>query len=136
MTGVVHNHGRSTSRTLRQKPLDVMGVGTGSQSCSHDHTFPLALRETSSGDGQSDSHEGVFETPIVPGSSLPAILGLETMTNQRGLLDLVHDRLYLCGSDEFDPMQGALPNGTMCFDLQRTYSGNLMNLLNYNCFPR
>ena len=109
MSEVVRNHSRNTIRTARKKQLGVMGVRKGSQSCSHDHVYPWALKETSSGDRPADFYEEVFETPIVPGNNAPAILGLETMTDQRALLDLVINRLYLAGLGDFDPMIGALP---------------------------
>ena len=57
----------------RERPLTVRGVGQGGEKCTHNCVLPVALLNT---EGRSVS--GTFDTPTIPGSQLPAHLGLNT----------------------------------------------------------
>lgn len=86
------NAGRRPSENQRARPVNVTGVGHGSQECSHNCKLPVMLRRF---DGPHT--EGTFEAPIVPNSDLPGLLGLQSMRNARAVLDFTTLRLHLCG---------------------------------------
>ena len=43
-----------------------------------------------------------LETPTVPESLIPGLLGLEAVRKTRGVIDTVHMRFYMCGPSDFD----------------------------------
>ena len=112
-------HQRKPEHVVRPRLFEVMGVGKGTHKCTHDNRIPLALRASNDSDGNPEYHAGMFEAPKVTNSALPAIIGLETMTDQRALLDLVNDKLHLCGPDDFNPLCECLPPGIKSFDIVR-----------------
>ena len=67
----------------RDRPLNVSGFGNGSQTCTHDCTLPISLVDI---DGEP--LRGTFTTPTVNDSSLPALLGLNTLIDRRAILDM------------------------------------------------
>ena len=79
-----------TERRL-DKRLEIMGVGNGTQYCDWEMRIPLAV-PTASPDGRltGDAREVTFEAPVVEGTgtSLPLILGLKSMQEKGGVLEL------------------------------------------------
>ena len=59
---------------------------------------------------------------MIPNSKVPPLLGLKTMTENRGVLDLTTDTLYFCGSGA---VQIIPPPGTMSIKLKRGESGHI-----------
>ena len=55
-----------TKQTTR--PLSVMSVGNGSQTCTHDCTLPIAMSR-----GNDTTVTGSFTTPVVAESDLPGL---------------------------------------------------------------
>ena len=55
----------------RERPLTVRGVGKGGEKCTHNCIFPVTLLNTEGHPGS-----GTLDTPTVPDSQLPALLGL------------------------------------------------------------
>jgi hypothetical protein len=110
--------GQQYSATKRNVPLNVMGVGNGSQSCPYDCTTALGLQRT---DGSCVA--ATYTAPIVPGSDLPALLGLDALMAQRALLDLTSLQLHFIGPGN---LQLDLPAGTDSFQLEVAPSGHLV----------
>jgi hypothetical protein len=110
--------GKQYSSTKRAVPLNVMGVGNGSQQCPFDCTTALGLQRT---DGTCV--EATYTAPIVPGSDLPALLGLDALMSQRALLDLTTLKLHFVGPGT---LQLDLPAGSESFQLEIAPSGHLV----------
>ena len=60
-------HGLKPSYEVRRTPLNISGVGNGSQQCAYDCELPVALRTV-----QGIKRTGVMYTPTVVKSQLPA----------------------------------------------------------------
>jgi hypothetical protein len=103
----------------RPRPLLVSGVGEGSQACTHDSVLPLSMRALSGQD-----FRGNFVCATVPNSSLPGLLGLESLRKNRCVIDFVNLKLYMCGPDDVKIAQ-AMPQGTDVFECLISPSGHL-----------
>jgi hypothetical protein len=110
-------HNLRSKQTLRRTPLHVSGVGTGGQEAKWDATLPICLQTE---DGRLV--QGAFTTPILP-TDLPSLLGLNTMVEQRAVIDLRTLTITFCGPDD-RPLQ--YPNGSDTYKLHRAKSGHLM----------
>ena len=108
-------------QTRRSRPLNVSGVGTGSQACTHNVQLPVAVQL----DNGAGFLEGTYTAPIVPNSSLPALLGLEACHRERAIIDCLNNKLYLAGDGDFDLLK-ALPPGTKVISLELAPSGHMM----------
>ena len=111
-------HGLTPSQNKRARPLSVMGVGNGNQTCTHDCTLPIAMSR-----GNDTTVTGSFTTPVVAGSELPGLLGFKTMRNNRAVLDMVNLQLHFCGPANINL---TLPPGTESFQLEISPSGHLV----------
>jgi hypothetical protein len=65
--------GRKPNSYKRDRTLHVSGVGTGSQECKFNCEIPAAIPTT------AGFLKGTYKSPCVPNSSLPALLGLESL---------------------------------------------------------
>ena len=111
-------YGLKPSQNKRTRPLSVMGVGNGNQTCTHDCTLPIAMSR------ENDTTViGNFTTPVVANSELPGLLGLKTMRNNRAVLDMVNLQLHFCGPSDINL---TLPPGTKSFQLEISPSGHLV----------
>ena len=120
MYRIAEANGREAAQKKRDKPLQVAGVGHGTQGAKYDVNIPVALK-TSSGDFK----DGNFDAPCIADSDIPGLLGLRSLEENRSLLDTVHGRLYFLGPGDYDLMS-MLPPGTECFELQKSTSGHLI----------
>ena len=111
--------GHRPSYERRPRPLQVSGVGHGSQTCKYDCKLPIALRQQ----GGSSSSLGELNTPAVQDSDMPGLLGRQSLHDNRAVWDFVTDRLYFMGPGDYD-LSRALPPGTDCFQLERAPSGH------------
>ena len=102
----------------RDRPLNVSGVGNGSQTCTHDCTLPISLVDL---DGEP--LRGTFTTPTVNDSSLPALLGLNTLIDRRAILDMTTMRLHFTGPGETTLN---LSPGSRTFQCHQAPSGHMM----------
>ena len=75
-----------------EKVLTVSGVGRSSQSATRAGTVDCSFVTH---DGQSVA--GSYTAPLIPGSSLPALLGSRSMRNKRAILDMSVPALILPG---------------------------------------
>ena len=110
-------HGLTPSQNKRTRPLSVMGVGNGNQTCTHDCTLPIAMSR-----GNDTTVTGSFATPIAAESELPGLLGFKTMRDDRAVLDMVNLQLHICGPADINL---TLPPGTKSFQLEISPSGHL-----------
>ena len=111
-------YGLKPVQNKRLRPLSVMGVGNGNQTCTHDCTLPIAMSREN-----DTTVTGHFTTPVVGNSELPGLLGLKTMRNNRAILDMVNLKLHFCGDADIDL---TLPPGTKSFQLEISPSGHLV----------
>ena len=112
--------GRKVAQSRRDRPLNVAGVGNGSQKCTHNCTLPIAMRRL---DGKHA--KGTFTLPIVDKSELPGLLGLNTMRERNAVLDLKNLHLHFCGPGDFD-LTAMLPPGTESFQGELAPSGHMV----------
>jgi hypothetical protein len=110
-------NGLRSKQTLRRTPLHVSGVGTGGQEAKWDATLPICLQTE---DGRLV--QGAFTTPILD-TDLPSLLGLNTMVEQRAVIDLRKLTITFCGPDD-RALQ--YPTGSDTYPLFRAKSGHLM----------
>ena len=114
--------GKTPKQTKRNRPLEVMGVGNGSQVCNFDMELPIAMTRS---DGRT-TNESTFTTPVVGDgtgqSELPGLLGLSTMAG-RTILDMRSNQLHFLGPGEAELM---LPPGSETFQCVMSPSGHLM----------
>ena len=106
----------------RSVPLTVSGVGNGSQHCNYDCSLPVSLRHADQPDRSSN---GVLTIPSIANSSLPGLLGLNSLRKNRAVLDFTTLRLHFCGPGD-NEMEKSLPAGTDTFQLELAPSGHLV----------
>ena len=116
VTRVAGENGYQTS-TAKRAPLEVGGVGKGTQRCTQEITVPAALR---SADGSMT--KASFSAPMIPSSSCPALLGLKSLIEHRAVLDLSEQRLILLPRDT--PIEA--PPGSEVYALERSSTGHLL----------
>jgi hypothetical protein len=122
MAQAAKDAGLQPFETRRAEPLNVSGVGKGSQSCKWDMTCPIALTDI---EGETSIHR--VTTPVVEGDGahLPGLLGLASLERQRAILDTGNRLLILPGSGEFDILSH-LPSGATVLPLEKAPSGHLV----------
>ena len=89
--------------------MSVGGVGQGHRTCTHNCTLPIAVL---SEEGQHLT--GAYDPPTVPGSSLPALLGLNACIYSRMRIDAATNTIYMSAPGECD-LQSIMPLDTQCF---------------------
>ena len=122
MAQAAKDAGLQPFETKRAEPLNVSGVGKGSQSCKWDMTCPIALTDI---EGETSIHR--VTTPVVEGDGahLPGLLGLASLERQNAILDTGNRLLILPGSGEFDILS-LLPSGATVLPLEKAPSGHLV----------
>lgn len=115
-TRVAGENGYQTSKAARA-PLEVGGVGKGTQRCTQEITVPAALR---SSDGSMT--KASFSAPMIPSSTCPALLGLKSLVEHRAVLDLSEQRLILLPKDT--PIEA--PPGSEVYALEKSSTGHLL----------
>ena len=115
--------GYTSTQTRMPSPLTIMGVGDGTQTCTWQSSIPVPIE---SDDGDS-AEVVIFESPTVEGtgSDLPTIIGLKSMKNKKGVLELEdgHERLSFPGPGGYTMNWSP---GTKHFKLRRAPSGHLV----------
>ena len=107
-------------------PLAIDGVGKAPSGCTQHGTVPIVL---------SDGIPALYKAPMINNSSVSALLGLNTMSNLRVLLDLAHNQYIMVGQGgfelEFSPGSEVLysvraPTGHLMFSASEwsRYNGN------------
>ena len=112
-------NGYRSSYVQRSKPLQVSGVGNGSQSCVYDCQLPLGLNQS----GDNMRTDGKITIPSVQHSDLPGLLGLQALKQNRAVWDFVTNTLYFMGPGDYK-LENALPTGTDSYQLVTAPSGH------------
>ena len=110
--------GQKATSSKREFPMSVAGVGQGSQDATHDCKLPVCMLST---DGKRV--EATYTAPTVGQSDLPALLGLQSLVDNRALLDFDTMQLHFRGPGE---SQMNLPPGSESYQLEEAPSGHLM----------
>ena len=114
-------NGRKPTHQLRERALQVSGVGNGSQQCHYDCRLPVAIRP----EGGKVLQHAVLDIPAVENSDLPGLMGLSALKRNRAILDVNSLTLYFCGKDQYD-LKDALPANTDKYQLETAPSGHLV----------
>ena len=109
--------GLHTAKHRKTSPLEVGGVGQGTQKCFEEITIPTALR---SSDGAMTG--GSYTAPVIPRSACPALLGLKSLVQHRSVLDLVNNRLILLPKGA----EVEVPAGAEVLSLEQAETGHLL----------
>jgi len=112
--------GRKPEQHKRDRPLNVSGVGNGSQHCDFNVVLPIAFERLDSTFGR-----GTFELPVVPDSELPGLLGLQSMRDRRTILDLNTMQMHLLGPGDYDLLT-ILPPGSESYQCLTAPSGHMV----------
>ena len=122
VAGFAHRNGHRPSHEKRPRPLEVSGVGNGSQQCHYDCTLPVAFRTES---GNQQTVIGNLVSPAVANSELPGLLGLTALRKNRAVLDFTTLKLYFCGPADYE-VAGSLPEGSDSFQIEIAPSGHIV----------
>ena len=115
MAALAKKNGHGASYTPLRNRMSIEGVGGGGPSvCTQTGTVSIVLSN-----GQLSS----YTAPIIPESQVPSLLGLTTMTRQRVILDLVHDKWITLGPGG---MEMKLSPGSKVLALKRAPTGHIM----------
>ena len=104
-------------------PLNVSGVGEGSQVCKYKLETVIAVPHD---DHESQRHK--ISTPIVEGSgaNLPGLLGLRSLETDRAVLDTGNRTLIFPGPGD---IKFELPPGSITIPLEKAPSGHLVMVI-------
>ena len=113
--------GKSPSYERRSKPLNVSGVGHGSQAAPFDCKLPISLKHD---DSQSVS-SGTVTAPAVANSDLPGLLGLTALRKNKAIIDFSTMKMYFTGPGDYD-LNKSPPPGTDCLQCELAPSGHMV----------
>ena len=82
--------------------------------------LPITLRDI-----HGNPVECTFTTPTINNSSLPALLGLNSLINVGAVMDFRNMKLHFTGPGSLE-YESHLPEGTQTFDLHQAPSGHVM----------
>jgi len=94
--------------------LSVEGVGKDVNEATEEVTLPVCLE---------DGDVGTFTSPVIPRSKLPALLGLQSLTRRRALLDVFNRRIVFVGPGGY---RLQLSPGSKTYKLYPAKTGHLM----------
>ena len=114
-------NGHTPSYDRRARPLNVSGVGHGSQKAPFDCKLPVALQPVAG----SRPVVGSVKIPAVTDSDLPGLLGLASLVKNRAILDFNTLTLYFLGPGDYK-LEEALPPGTDAYQCERAPSRHLV----------
>ena len=114
-------NGHKPSYEKMPRPLQVCGVGKGSQECHYQCALPVAVRP----DQESSATLGNLQIPAVSNSDLPGLLGLTALRNNRAILDFNTLQLHFCGPGDYK-LEKEVPPGTDTYQLEFAPSGHIV----------
>ena len=114
-------HGIVCDQQKLERPIPISGVGTNASKATIGAVIPGVVLDT-----EGKAHRITFETPIVENSDIPALMGHRSLKRNRAILDMINQRLYLCGPGE---IQFKPPPGTLCLPLVQSASGHLFAVI-------
>ena len=116
------NNGHQPSQKKMTQPFTVQGVGTGTNDAKWEVNLPIAVSDE---EGTTKLCEYHAPTVSGEGSDLPALLGLESMSKNRAVLEMTDGQEYLtypgAGGYKID-----WSPGTKRYKLVRAPSGHLI----------
>jgi len=77
------------------------------------------------GQGVGSYLKGTYKAPCVPNSTLPALMGLESLEQSRAVIDCNTGKVYFLGPGDYK-LADCLPPGTKCIQCEHAPSGHLM----------
>ena len=114
MQRILDKYGLTTTEQRLTKAALVGGVGHGVQTCLVEHVIPIRMR---------GGFSSCYRAPMVPNSSLPALLGNKSLMRNRALFDIRSGRLWFCGPGD---VVIRVPPGTAGFQCKLAKSGHWM----------
>ena len=111
-------HGHRARREQMARPLEIQGVGNGTQKCEVKAVLPIALPRSSGAFSLNEYH-----APVIPNSPVPGLLGLRSMKSRRTIIDTINNKTYMCGPGE---VQIIVPPGTEIYDCVSAPSGHML----------
>jgi hypothetical protein len=96
------------------RPLEVGGIGSGTQSAYQSGLHNIGL---------TDGTDATYESPVLPNSGTPALLGQKSLKKMRAVLDCFNNKLYRIGPGGYR-MQ--MSPGTTVYALEESHAGHLM----------
>ena len=115
---------RKPDQRRRQTPLNVSGVGHGTQKCEFNCTIPCAFKTA---DGYLAA---TYDTPVINDSTTPSLLGLNSMRRMRTVIDTNTFEAFLLGPGDYDLMT-SLPPGTQRIQCEQAPSGHMCTPCDY-----
>ena len=105
------------------QPLNIQGVGHGSQQCRWEMVCPIAVPDEG---GSAQVH--TINSPMVSGSGedLPGLLGLRSLEALRAILDTANRTFMFLGPG---PIKIELPPGSTVVPLEKAPSGHLVMVI-------
>ena len=114
VSGIAKTHGHGSKETPLSKALSVGGVGKDSQEAHMQMSIPIAL---------ASGQLALYTAPVVVGSELPALLGLETLERFGALIDVKHRKIIVPGPGGY---QIKLSPSSIAHTLEKAISGHLL----------
>ena len=112
-------NGLGITPSIRDIPkITVSGVGAGAAVATKAYTFPGAVL-----DDNGIAQTIMFDAPIVNGSPVPPLWGLQSLRKQRALIDCQGLKLHLLGAGD---LRLTLPPGSKSFPLELSDGGHLI----------
>ena len=96
------------------RPLEVGGIGSGTQSAYQSGLHSIGL---------TDGTDAMYDSPILPNSGTPALLGQKSLKKMRCLLDCFNNKLYRIGPGGY---KINLSPGSVTYPLEESHAGHLM----------
>ena len=106
--------GQSSTTQKLQRTLEVEGVGKESEKTQEAGVMPICL---------SDGRTGTFTAPVIPNSELPALLGLNTLHEQRAVIDCFNRQIVFIGPGGY---QLKASPGSRTYKLHAAETGHLL----------
>jgi hypothetical protein len=114
--------GLKVSETRVAKPLNVAGVGAGSNQAGWEIQVPIAVCDS---EGHANMRAYKAPTARGEGKNLPALLGLQSMSKQNGVLEMAPGNEFLTMPGPGGYTVNWSP-GTVRYKLERAPSGHLI----------
>ena len=123
MRKLVREQGLDCAVSPMNPPLEVQGVGDKAQTCRQATMFPIATVSVQEKDGSGATSLDSYTAPEIPGSAVPALLGLQTLRAHNAVLECGAGILHMCGPG---PLRLQLPPGSKSYQLEEAPSGHLI----------
>ena len=114
------SQGYTPTQERMTTPLQIQGVGDGTQECRWQISCPIAVPYA---DGRARLHRVTAPVVTGTGANLPGLLGLKSLEQERSIIDIGNKMLYFPGPGD---VRLELPPGTAAVPLVKAPSGHLV----------